>query len=173
VDKTINTTLTGMREAGLVVNTVVATGLIRSIVQSNYPALLGKYGLGRRWCGAWMKANLNWSYRKGTTSGQKLPANWQQQCEDSLKRTAIVATTNEINHPSLILNWDPNKFKSLDLKRNDKSPLSLDPMRWVSSFQFNSYLPVSNFTKRQETNSNHLAPMTTKQRNSSNDRNGI
>jgi hypothetical protein len=137
----IKSTLEGMREAGLVVNSNVAAAVIRGLVEVNNPELLGRYGLSRRWCRRWMNSNLSWSYRKGTTSGQKLPAEWKNLCDKMLMRAAVVAAKKNVTHPALIINWDqtglnliPSYHSTFGKKGDKQIPIAkMDDKRQITA----------------------------------------
>ena len=60
----------------------------------------------RRWCRWWVPNKLNFSFRRGTSSGQKLSANWESECEDMRARAAVIASSHGVVHPALVINWD-------------------------------------------------------------------
>ena len=141
LEKKIKSTLEGMRTAGIVVNGNVAVAIIRGLVIVDSPELLGKYGLSHRWCRRWITSNLNWSFRRGTTSGQKLPLDWRSQCDKMLMRAAVVAAKRNVIHPALIINWDqtgmnlvPSHRSSFDIKGKKQVPIAkLDDKRQITA----------------------------------------
>jgi hypothetical protein len=69
------------------------------------PDLWASHKFSRRWCRQWMQDNLAWTYKKSTTSGQKLPADWQEQVDSMVMRVTAAAATHQIKHGSFIINW--------------------------------------------------------------------
>lgn len=99
-------TLKALRTAGSTINSIVISGLMKSVLSERAPALLDQLALSRRWCRYWLKKRLGWSYKKATTSGQKLPADWVQQVQDMNSRVAAIVGTHNITHECFIINWD-------------------------------------------------------------------
>lgn len=53
---------------------------------------------------------LGYTYRKGTTSGQKLPLDWKVQVELMIDRIAAASFSYDIKSADLIINWDQSGF---------------------------------------------------------------
>jgi len=94
------------REGGLVVNSNVAVPIMRAVIQQRAPQLLERMSLSRRWVRQWLRKKCNFTYKKGTTSGQKLPADWQAQVETMIDRATGMVVRHNVEHPSLVINWD-------------------------------------------------------------------
>ena len=72
-------TVRALRQSGSTINSIVIASVMKSVLAARSPELLEKLSISRRWCRAWMKRRLGWTYKKATTSGQKLPDQWPQQ----------------------------------------------------------------------------------------------
>lgn len=94
------------RESGLVVNSNVAVPILRSVIKQRAPQLLDDMALSRRWVRQWLRTRCGFTYKKATTSGQKLPVDWERQVETMIDRAAAVVITKKVAHPSLVINWD-------------------------------------------------------------------
>lgn len=94
------------RENGLVINSSVAVPILRTVIQQRAPQLLERMALSRRWVRHWLRRRGGFTYKKATTSGQKLPADWESQVEAMIDRAAAVVITKKVAHPSLVINWD-------------------------------------------------------------------
>jgi len=94
------------RESGLVVNSNVAVPIMRAVIQQRAPHLLDKMALSRRWVRQWLRSRCGFTYKRATTSGQKLPADWEEKVETMIDRAAAVVVKYKIAHPSLVINWD-------------------------------------------------------------------
>jgi hypothetical protein len=94
------------RESGLVINSSVAVPIMRTVIQQRAPQLLEHMALSRRWVRHWLRCRAGFTYKKATTSGQKLPADWEAQVTLMIDRTAAVVITKKVAHPSLVINWD-------------------------------------------------------------------
>jgi hypothetical protein len=99
--------IAGIRAGGGVVNSVVISSFFRGYCRVKEKELLKKHNFSRRYCRSWMKAKFpSWTYKKGTTSGQKLPSDWKEQMDAMGKRVSAAAAKYEITHPCFIINWD-------------------------------------------------------------------
>ena len=94
------------RESGLVINSSVAVPIMRTVIQQRAPQLLQRMALSRRWVRHWLRCRGGFTYKKATTSGQKLPADWEAQVGLMIDRAAAVVASKRIAHPSLVINWD-------------------------------------------------------------------
>jgi hypothetical protein len=94
------------RDSGLVINSSVAVPIMRCVIQQRAPHLLQKMALSRRWVRQWLRCRCGFTYKKSTTSGQKLPPDWEQQVEAMIDRAAAVVIAKKVAHPSLVINWD-------------------------------------------------------------------
>lgn len=95
-----------LRRAGGVVDSSIVHAYFRGILRVRAPELLKQYQISRRWCRNWMQTQLAWTYRKGTTAGQKLPADWEAKVEALANRVAGTAAQHDITHGCLIINFD-------------------------------------------------------------------
>ena len=93
------------RESGLIINSSVAVPIMRTVIQQRAPQLLERMALSRRWVRHWLRCRAGFSYKKATTSGQKLPADWEVQVALMIDRAAAVVITKNVAHPSLVINW--------------------------------------------------------------------
>jgi hypothetical protein len=94
------------RESGHVVNSIVAASIMHSVISLRAPHLLERMGLSRRWVRQWLRCKCGFTYKKATTSGQKLPTDWEKQVERMIDRAAGVVSVHKVAHPSLVINWD-------------------------------------------------------------------
>ena len=94
------------REDGLVINSNVAVPIMRCVIQQRAPELLQHMALSRRWVRQWLRAKCGMTYKKATTSGQKLPSDWETQVETMIDRAAVTVMKYKVAHPSLVINWD-------------------------------------------------------------------
>jgi hypothetical protein len=105
-DAFIISTLRALRQGGSTVNSIVVASVMRSVLSVRAPELLQQLSISRRWCRSWLKRRLGWSYKKATTSGQKLPAQWQERVREMKLRVAATVDSHHITHPCFIINWD-------------------------------------------------------------------
>ena len=84
------------RESGLIINSSVAVPIMRTVIQQR----------ARRWVRHWLRCRAGFSYKKATTSGQKLPTDWEVQVALMIDRAAALVITKKVAHPSLVINWD-------------------------------------------------------------------
>lgn len=105
-EKFIIDTLHSLRNSGSTINSVVISALMKSVLSVHAPSLLDQLSISRRWCRYWLKRKIGWTFKKATTSGQKLPLDWQQQVSNMRMRVAATAMTYNITHPCFIVNWD-------------------------------------------------------------------
>ena len=106
VEEYVIDALTNIRAAGGTVNSIIIASFFRGIISARYPQLLEEYKLSRRWCRWWFRKTLAWSFKRGTTSGQKLPPDWEEQMDRMAKRVSARAAQHQITHPCFIINWD-------------------------------------------------------------------
>ena len=95
-----------IRAGGGTVNSLIVRAFFRGYCRVKEKVLLRDKRLGRRWCRWWLNQKFpHWRYKKGTTSGQKLPPA-KEQVEGMGKRVAAAAAKYNIVHPCFIINWD-------------------------------------------------------------------
>jgi hypothetical protein len=133
-------------------------------VQARSPALLQQYRLSRRWCRWWFAQKFPWSYKKGTTSGQKLPLNWEEQVATMVKRVSAKAATHSITNPCFIINWDQtavllmqsSKYTYHNIKEKQVPIVGQEEKRQitavVASTLAGDLLPLQLIFKGQDTN---------------------
>jgi DDE superfamily endonuclease len=97
---------TRRRDSGHVVNSIVAVSILRSVISARAPHLLDRMSLSRRWVRQWLRCKCGFTYKKATTSGQKLPTDWKKQVDLMIDRAAAVVSVHKVAHPSLVINWD-------------------------------------------------------------------
>lgn len=95
-----------MRTASQCINSRVISALIKAVLLEKAPDMLNQFAVSRRWCRYWVRRKLDWSYKKGSTSGQKLPRDWEDQVRRMIQRSAIAVKSHNVRHPSLVINWD-------------------------------------------------------------------
>ena len=98
--------ITNIRKAHGTINSLVIASYFRGYLRAKNPDLLKQYSFSRRWCRKWFGQHFSWTYKKGTTGGQKLPEDWEEQCAKMVKRVSAKAAQHNITHPCFIINWD-------------------------------------------------------------------
>ena len=106
VEQYVVDAITSIRSAGGVINSIVISAFFRGMVRAKHPELFTRFRFGRRWCRWWFGRTFDWTYKRGSTSGQKLPADWEEQCAAMVKRVSASAAEHKIKHPCFIINWD-------------------------------------------------------------------
>ena len=106
VEQYVVDAITSIRSAGGVINSIVISAFFRGMVRAKHPELFKRFRFGRRWCRWWFGRTFDWTYKRGSTSGQKLPADWEEQCAAMVKRVSASAAEHKIKHPCFIINWD-------------------------------------------------------------------
>ena len=99
-----------LRANGGTVNSITARSIIKAVITKEAPGLLNVLGLNRRWVRQWLQVKMSYAYRKGTTSGQKLPIDWEAQVTLMIDRVAAAVFSGKLKHPDLIINWDQSGF---------------------------------------------------------------
>jgi len=117
VDAFIINTVKSLRQSGNTINSIVISSVMRSVLAGKAPEMLDKLSLSRRWCRAWMRRRLGWTYKKATTSGQKLPEQWQERVKDMSIRVAALMATHSITQPCFVINWDQTAVLLLQSQR--------------------------------------------------------
>ena len=102
----IRNSLADLRSTSTVVNSLVVASVFKSVVGIRKPELMEHMKFSRCWCRRWVQKCMGWTYKKGTTAGQKLPVDWQDLVETSIMRAASVCASFRISHSSLVINWD-------------------------------------------------------------------
>lgn len=104
-EEEIKSTLRKMREAGAPISIMVIRWIVRSVLELRAPALLEEYKLSASWISRWARAELNLRWRKGTTTAQKLPLDWEERGVKMAKRLAAQMEMYAV-HSSLVINLD-------------------------------------------------------------------
>lgn len=106
---TIKAMAIGMRERGIVVTASVFTALVLGVLSAICIGVLhghgGTFTASARWANTFMKQELGWSVRAGTTAAQKLPVGWEVMGVDMRDRLAVLVGTYGIP-PDLVVNFD-------------------------------------------------------------------
>ena len=102
----ICSSLQELRDASIAINSVTVASIMKSLTLAHAPELAKQVKFSRRWCQKWVKKELSWSFKKGTTAGQKLPGNWIHLVEQQFLRAAVICYSYNISKPSMIINWD-------------------------------------------------------------------
>jgi hypothetical protein len=79
--------------------------VFQSVSLEQEPDLWADHKFTRRWCRQWLADNTDWTYKKATTSGQKLPSDWEAQITGMATRVTAAVATHQIKHGSFIINW--------------------------------------------------------------------
>ena len=102
IDAVIN-----IRAGGGSVNSLIVRAFFRGYCRLKEPDMLKKYKVSRRWCRWWLNQKFpHWTYKKGTTSGQKQPPDAKEQVAKMAKRVSAAAAKYNITEPAFIINWD-------------------------------------------------------------------
>jgi len=104
-------TLNGLRKTSMAINTSLARNVILGNIEALNPRILQQPHNGyipvlslssvRRY----LNKELNWSFRAATKASQKIPDDWEDQCEMTFFRLVYTIATSDI-HPSLVINAD-------------------------------------------------------------------
>jgi hypothetical protein len=96
-----------MREAGAAMSVLTVRGVMLATIMSRAPEILdmpyrdgSTFRASDKFVRKWMKGQLNWSERKATRAAQKIPENWEDQCERSFLRKAY--SIKEYDIPSAL-----------------------------------------------------------------------
>ena len=107
VEAYVTDAIINIRAGGGTVNSLIVRAFFRGYCRLKNPELLRNQKLGRRWCRWWLNQKFpQWTYKKVTTSGQKVPADAKEQIEAMGKRVAAAAAKYNITEPCFIINWD-------------------------------------------------------------------
>jgi hypothetical protein len=112
----VSKTLRAIRTAGLPVNASVARNTILAFIKQQYPNLLGQANhevspglwtpqLSIHTVRRFLHRELKWVVRAGTKAAQKLPKEWEMQCEKAFFRL-VYTIAKEGVHQSLLVNAD-------------------------------------------------------------------
>ena len=156
--------ITNIRAAGGTINSVVIASFFRGIVQAKAPEQHRAYKLSRSWCRWWFAQKFPWTYKKGTTSGQKLPVDWEEQVAAMAQRVSSASAQYKIEHPCFIINWDQtavllmqaSKYSYAPMKEKQVPIVGHDEKRQitavVASTMGGDLLPLQLIFKGQDTN---------------------
>ncbi len=81
--------------------------MIKTLIQKREPQLLEdeKFKVSTKWTRAFIKSELNWSYRAATTAAGKLPDDFELQGLTMTQKCAYLINIHNI-HESLVVNSD-------------------------------------------------------------------
>ena len=102
--------ITSIRAANGVVNSTLIASLFRGIVKAKHKELYKKFKFTRRWCRWWFGRTFDWTYKRGSTSGQKLPVDWEVQCANMVKRVSATAAKHKNPAPLLHHQLGPDRL---------------------------------------------------------------
>lgn len=134
-------TVRALRLSGSTINSIAIASVMKSVLAARSPELLEKLSISRRWCRAWMKRRLGWTYKKATTSGQKLPDQWQQLVKDMAVRVTALIAVHNITQPCFVVNWDQtgvlllqcNKYTYHNIKEKQVPVIGLEEKRQITT----------------------------------------
>ena len=123
------------------INSILIASFFRGYVRAKYPDLFKQYSFSRAWCRRWFGQTFDWSYKRGTTSGQKLPVDWEDQRAAMVHRVAATAAQHSIRHPCFIINWDQtgcvllstSKYTYADKKSKQVPMVGQDDKRQITA----------------------------------------
>ena len=98
--------IASIRRAGGAINSVVVCSFFRGILKAKHPELFKKYRFSRDWCLRWFARTFAWTWKRATSSGQKVPLNWEEQVAGMAKRVSGAAAQYDIVHACFVINWD-------------------------------------------------------------------
>ena len=141
LENSIKSTLNGMRMASCVVNSFVVHAVMNSYLHLSQESALNQMSLSRRYCRYWVQHHMGWTYKKATTSGQKLPLDWEHQVQLMFHRISAITATHDITQPEFIINWDqtavslmPTQHHAYHNKSEKQVPvLALDDKRQITA----------------------------------------
>jgi hypothetical protein len=98
------------RKDELPVNSIIGVSIMKSVITQYKPKLLEEMSLSRRWVRQWLRGKCAFSYKRATTSGQKLAIDWKVKVATMVDRAAANVKVYGIKHPSLVINWDQSRI---------------------------------------------------------------
>ena len=130
-----------IRQGSGAVNSIVIASYFRGFIKAKNPDLLKQYSFSRRWCRKWFSSTFAWSWKKATTSGQKLPADWEEQRAAMAMRVAATAAKHKITDPGFIINWDQtgvvllpaSKYTYEHVKQRHTAMVGLEEKRQITA----------------------------------------
>jgi hypothetical protein len=95
--------LTQLRQAGVPLTVITARGVMLATIIREQPEILEKkfadgstFKASDSFVRAWLHDTMGWSRRRGTRAAQKLPENWEDQCEKSAQRKGYLIKEYDI-----------------------------------------------------------------------------
>ncbi|KAF5321552.1 hypothetical protein D9619_000201 [Psilocybe cf. subviscida] len=112
VVKTASTLIKTIRAAGAVITIITARGILLAVIIRNAPEILTRtfadgssFRVSESFVRKWLHDALGYSRRKGTQAAQKLPSDWEDQCERAAIRRAYLIKEEDIV-AALVVNSD-------------------------------------------------------------------
>jgi hypothetical protein len=104
----IQTRLRRMREddTNATINIDIARTIIMKIVKKYGPEIVDKLKFSRNFISCFLRHQMGWSLRRGTTVASKLPEDWIEQGVAMAKRIAALISMHDNIHKALIVNLD-------------------------------------------------------------------
>ncbi|KAJ7196687.1 hypothetical protein GGX14DRAFT_672342 [Mycena pura] len=104
--------LTRLREAAAPLNLVAVRAILVAMINKEAPEIFDRryadgsyFKVSDSFCRTFLRKALGWSERKATKAAQKLPRNWEDQCERAILRRAQMIKAEDIP-AELIVNSD-------------------------------------------------------------------
>jgi hypothetical protein len=107
LNKAITIQLSDLREAGVAVNLLSATAIIRTNVREMAPKLFTENNLvlSSSFVHRYLQTEMNWSFRAATKAAKKLPDEWRTLCKEAILRISTTMRTFRVP-PALVINGD-------------------------------------------------------------------
>jgi hypothetical protein len=105
IEDEVKRVLSVMRDRGAVVNICVIRLVMRLVIETKDPLLLGELRLSHGFISHWARQQMQYSWRVRTTPASKLPDDWREKGVEMAKRIAFFMQTYKV-HPSLVINMD-------------------------------------------------------------------
>jgi hypothetical protein len=141
VEEYVIDAIVNIRAASGTINSIVISSFFRGFIAAKCPDLMKECSFSRRWCRKWFAHHFSWTYKKATTSGQKLPVDWEEKVARMVKRVSGTAAQHNIVHPCFIINWDQtgvvlmqaSKYTYHDIKSKQVPVAGQDDKRQITA----------------------------------------
>jgi hypothetical protein len=88
------------------INIDITRTIIMKMVKKYNPEIVDKLSFNRMFISRFLRHEMGWSFRRGTTVASKLPEDWVAQGSNMAKRIAALISMHDNIHKSLIVNLD-------------------------------------------------------------------
>ncbi|KAJ7050612.1 hypothetical protein C8F01DRAFT_1344185 [Mycena amicta] len=112
ITEMVSSTLTRLRQSGAPLTVITVRAIIIATIQKSAPEIFdktyrdnSKFHASDSFCREFLRTEMRWSERHSTKAAQKLPTDWEDQCERAALRRAHIIQTEDIP-AELIINSD-------------------------------------------------------------------